>query len=62
MEYLSLGSLDKVLNERGKSLKVYDLVSMAAGAASGMEYLASNQIIHRDLGKIFYDCSHWHVS
>lgn len=49
MEYLPLGSLDLVIRRNKYSLTVDHLVNMAKQAAAGMNELASQNIIHRDL-------------
>jgi len=48
-EYLSLGSLDQLLQSKGNTITLQDLVSMSSDTARGMEYLSQQKIIHRDL-------------
>jgi len=48
MEYLPLGSLNKLLMKPTK-LSTTDLIAMASQAAAGMVHLSSQNIIHRDL-------------
>lgn len=50
-EFMCNGSLLDYLrtNKEGKSLRLPDLLDMAAQVASGMSYLESQKLIHRDL-------------
>jgi serine/threonine protein kinase len=49
MEYLSKGSLDKVLIIEKDLLKIEDLITFSKHTAAGMQYLEENKIVHRDL-------------
>ena len=48
-EFMSQGTLLEYLRHAGRSLKVQTLVAMAAQVASGMAYIQTQNIIHRDL-------------
>jgi len=49
LEFVSRGSLSSVLVEDKNKLGERQLVEMILGAASGMQYLESNNVLHRDL-------------
>ena len=61
-ELMPLGSVKDLLaknkNKWEKEIDPFDIIMMAKDAAAGMVYLASNNIIHRDLAarsnNIFY--------
>jgi len=48
-EFLSEGSLEKLLQTKKDEINQSDLLSMSQQALFGMEYLESSHIIHRDL-------------
>ena len=48
-ELMKNGALLDYLHDKGKALKLAQLVDMAAQAAAGMAYLESQSFIHRDL-------------
>ncbi|CAB4003216.1 ephrin type-A receptor 5 isoform X2 [Paramuricea clavata] len=48
-EFMENGSLDKYLKENDGVLKAPQLLGLAQGVASGMEYLAGMHFVHRDL-------------
>ena len=49
MEHVSLGSLDKFLDEKGDTLDLKELEWMCVHIARGMTYLHSSKILHNDL-------------
>ena len=48
-EFMKHGSLLEYLRGEGKSLKLHQLIDVAAQVASGMAYLEKQKVIHRDL-------------
>lgn len=49
MEYCPLGTLYQLINNKGEELPPHRLVEWSKHIASGMHYLHSHKIIHRDL-------------
>jgi len=49
MEFVSKGSLDHILKNEEETLTVQDLLDMMICASLGMEFLETNQILHRDM-------------
>jgi len=49
MEFMPLGSVKEFVENKNYSLEVKDLLQMAIDACSGMIYIGSQGIIHRDL-------------
>jgi len=49
MEYLPLGSLDSVLQKDNRSIPVNQILEMAKDASSGILYLHSRNVLHRDI-------------
>jgi len=49
MEYLPLGSLNDLLMKQKQNISNDQLIDMARQAATGMVYLESSKVIHRDL-------------
>jgi len=49
MEYLSTGSLDKLLKTGTEKLVVPDLIVLAKQVSAGMMHLESSRVVHRDL-------------
>lgn len=49
MEYVQMGSMDKLLLSRGKSLRMRQRLAISEQVCSGMCELASAGVLHRDL-------------
>jgi serine/threonine protein kinase len=49
MEYLSKGSLDKVLQIEEKNIELSDFLRIIKSIIAGMQYLVQKNIVHRDL-------------